>query len=122
MQFTRRDGLSNDSVRTLLEDSEGNLWVGTQDGGLNRLRLPLFAVYGPNQGLSSERVTTVSEGPDGELWVGTDGYGVNRLRAGQALAKPRRIALQQQGPRLRLADYPIHRSSGRWGDTTARRL
>ncbi len=78
-QFTRRDGLSNLSVRTLLEDMEGNLWVGTEDGGLNRLRLPLFTVYGPSQGLSSERVTTVSEGPDEVLWVGTDGYGVNHL-------------------------------------------
>jgi signal transduction histidine kinase/ligand-binding sensor domain-containing protein len=80
LSLTRKDGLSNVSVRTLLEDSEGNLWVGTEDGGLNRVRLPLFAVYGPDQGLSSERVTTVSEGPDGDLWVGTDGYGLNRLR------------------------------------------
>ena len=84
MQFTKRDGLSTSSVRTLFEDDEGNLWVGTQDGGLNRLRLPLFTVYGTAQGLTSDRITTVSEGPDGELWVGTDGYGLNRLRGGAA--------------------------------------
>jgi signal transduction histidine kinase/ligand-binding sensor domain-containing protein len=79
LQFTKRDGLSGNSVRTLFEDSEGNLWVGTEDDGLDRLRLPLFTVYGPAQGLSSERITTVSEGLAGELWVGTDGYGLNRL-------------------------------------------
>ena len=80
MQFTIQDGLSSNSIRTLFEDTEGNLWVGTQDGGLNRLRLPLFTVYGPAQGLSSERITTVSEGRTGEMWVGTDGYGLNCLR------------------------------------------
>jgi ligand-binding sensor domain-containing protein/signal transduction histidine kinase len=80
MQFTKRDGLSSDSVRTLFEDGEGNLWVGTEDGGLDRLRLPLFTVYGLTQGLSSERITTVSEGREGEIWVGTDGYGLNRLQ------------------------------------------
>jgi signal transduction histidine kinase/ligand-binding sensor domain-containing protein len=80
MQFTKRDGLSSDSVRTLFEDGEGNLWVGTEDGGLDRLRLPLFTVYGLAQGLSSERITTVSEGRAGEVWVGTDGNGVNVLQ------------------------------------------
>jgi signal transduction histidine kinase/ligand-binding sensor domain-containing protein len=80
MQFTKRDGLTSDSVRTLFEDGEGNLWVGTEDGGLDRLRLPLFTVYGLAQGLSSERITTVSEGRAGEIWAGTDGYGLNRLQ------------------------------------------
>ena len=80
MQFTKRDGLSSSSVRTLFEDAEGNLWVGTEDGGLDRLRLPLFTVYGLAQGLSSERITTVSAGQEGQIWAGTDGYGVNRLQ------------------------------------------
>ena len=78
-QFTKRDGLSGNSVRTLFEDNEGDLWVGTENDGLDRLHLPFFTVYGPPQGLSSERVTTVSEGSGGELWVGTDGYGLNRV-------------------------------------------
>ena len=99
MQFTKGDGLSSVSVRTLLEDSEGNLWVGTQDGGLNRLRLPLFSVYGPNQGLSSERTTTVSEGPDGDLWVGTDGYGLNRLHGETA----RPVSKESPGALFRVA-------------------
>jgi signal transduction histidine kinase/ligand-binding sensor domain-containing protein len=80
LQFTKRDGLGSDFVRALCEDGEGNLWAGTVDGGLNRLRLPLFKVYGLAEGLSWEWITSVSESPDGELWVGTDGYGLNRLQ------------------------------------------
>src|SRR5688572_32770708 len=36
--FTTREGLSNDLVRPVFEDSKGNVWMGTDGGGLNRLR------------------------------------------------------------------------------------
>jgi hypothetical protein len=35
--FTARDGLSDDLVRTILQDREGNIWVGTNNG-LDRFR------------------------------------------------------------------------------------
>jgi ligand-binding sensor domain-containing protein len=50
LHLTKQDGLSSNAERTLFEDSEGNLWAGTEDAGLNQLRLPLFAVYGTPQG------------------------------------------------------------------------
>jgi signal transduction histidine kinase/ligand-binding sensor domain-containing protein len=80
LQFTKADGLGSDFVRTLCEDSEGNLWVGTQGGGLARLHRPLFTVHGLAHGLPCETITSVSESPDGQIWVGTDGYGLHRLR------------------------------------------
>jgi len=80
LHFTKQDGLGSDFVRALCADSEGNLWVGTQGGGLARLHRPLFTVYGLAPSLSWEWITSISEGPDGQLWVGTDGYGLNRLR------------------------------------------
>jgi signal transduction histidine kinase/streptogramin lyase len=61
--------------------------VGTDGGGLNRVRRALFKGYGVAQGLTSDRVTSVCEGPGGEVWVGTDGNGVNRLR-GEAASLP----------------------------------
>ena len=36
-EITTRDGLSDDDVHALLEDREGNIWIGTNTGGLNRL-------------------------------------------------------------------------------------
>ncbi len=110
LAFTMKDGLSGGSVRTLMEDSEGNLWVGMQDSGLSRLRLPLFAVYGPNQGLSSERTTTVSEGPDGDLWVGTDGYGLNRLHG--ETAQP--VSEEFPGAMFRVASVLVDKRGRIW--------
>ena len=43
--YTARDGLSNDNVLAILEDREGNLWVGTQDGGLNRFSDSRFVTW-----------------------------------------------------------------------------
>jgi ligand-binding sensor domain-containing protein/signal transduction histidine kinase len=79
-QITVREGLGSDLVRALFEDAEGNLWVGTRPGGLNRLRTALFKTYGRKQGLATDLVTAICEGREGELWVGTDGDGVDRLR------------------------------------------
>lgn len=79
-QFTTKEGLGSDFVRQIFADAEGDVWVGTDSGGLNRLRRALFKVYAAAQGLTSDRVTSVCEGPEGDVWVGTDGNGVNRLR------------------------------------------
>jgi len=35
--FTAKNGLSDDDVRTILQDREGNIWVGTNNG-LDRFR------------------------------------------------------------------------------------
>ena len=63
--ITVRNGLSSDAVQTMVEDREGNLWVGTR-AGLQRL--------------SPRRVTRLIDlpipraletSPDGSVWVGT---------------------------------------------------
>ena len=95
-QFTTKDGLSSDFVRYLFADAEGDVWVGTDGGGLNRLRRALFKVYGAAQGLTSDRVTSVCEGPEDDVWVGTDGNGVNRLRGDVA-------SLEDRAPQAGLA-------------------
>ena len=84
LEFTTKQGLGSDFVRYLFADSEGDVWVGTDGGGLNRLRRALFKVYGAAQGLTSDRVTSVCAGLEGDVWVGTDGNGVNRLRGDAA--------------------------------------
>ncbi|HEX6912823.1 MAG TPA: triple tyrosine motif-containing protein, partial [Longimicrobium sp.] len=48
-------------------DREGALWVGTDGGGLNRVRRRLFSVLEPTHG---RVVQSVCEAGDGSLWIG----------------------------------------------------
>lgn len=79
--FGTEQGLSRTSVRALLRDRDGNLWVGT-DSGLNRYRDGKFAVLTRADGLTHNVIVSLVEDADGAIWIGTDGGGLNRWLKG----------------------------------------
>jgi signal transduction histidine kinase len=80
--YSKRDGLSDDSVAALFEDREGNLWIGTYGGGLNRLKDGKFTTYTAGNGLSADMARAIYEDRDGTLWIGTRN-GLNRFQDGR---------------------------------------
>jgi len=76
--FYLRDGL-----KSVYEDTEGNLWIGTFGGGLNRFKDGKLSSFTTRDGLSNHIVRTIFEDREGSLWIGTDGGGLNRLRDGK---------------------------------------
>jgi ligand-binding sensor domain-containing protein len=76
------ESLSANSVRTLLTDSKGNLWVGTGNG-LNRKNAgsEKFVRYFYNQNeknrISSNNIYSLFEDSKQNIWIGTAGGGVN---------------------------------------------
>ena len=81
--YTGKDGLLFNGVSALLEDRDGNLWIGAWGSGLYRLRDGKFASFTKKDKLSNDAVTVLYEDREGSLWVGTDLGGLNRLRDGQ---------------------------------------
>ncbi len=81
-RFSIEDGLSQNAGLALLQDRQGFLWVGTQDG-LNRYDGYGFTVYKNNpqntDSLSSSSVIALFQDQAGILWVGTWGGGLNRF-------------------------------------------
>ena len=78
--FTAHTGLSQSRVHTILQDSLGFLWIGTQDG-LNKYDGYSFDHfrYQPDAvSLSNNTIRCLAVGGDGILWVGTD-HGLNKL-------------------------------------------
>ncbi len=76
--------ISDDAIRTIGEDGQGNLWVGTNAGGLNRLDRATWKFEsfrhrsGDARSLSHDSVYAIAEDRDGSLWVGTQ-RGLNRF-------------------------------------------
>lgn len=68
--YNSPSGLSNNFVRDILEDTEGNLWFGT-DRGIDRFRDGLFTTWGIQRGMAEEFTRTVMEDKSGAVWVGT---------------------------------------------------
>ncbi len=79
-RFPVTDPLATASILTVMEDHEGNLWVGTETSGLDILRDRRFHTLDTRDGLTSDRVTTVVEDSSGTLWAGTREDGLNALR------------------------------------------
>jgi signal transduction histidine kinase/ligand-binding sensor domain-containing protein len=72
----RNDGLPPDWVRSMCEDSEGNLWAGFGGGGMAALRPTRATLIKSSDRWKGRPVLTVGSTPGGNLWVGTEGAGL----------------------------------------------
>lgn len=72
MYYKSEDGLSDNHATCMLEDQQGNLWIGTYSGGLNCWQPRRFPTLGTAQGLVNEKVRTLAPARNGGVWVGTD--------------------------------------------------
>ncbi|MEP6663116.1 MAG: two-component regulator propeller domain-containing protein, partial [Verrucomicrobiota bacterium] len=81
--FTTKDGLSSNLIRAIADDSEGNLWIGTERGGLNCWRDGKFTSFRQTDGFPSDNISSLYVDAQNVLWIGTSGSGLVRFRAGQ---------------------------------------
>lgn len=75
-------GLSQNSVYSILQDSDGFIWLGSQEG-LNRFDGYRFSIFSheesdPNS-LGFNTATTLAEDKWGNIWIGTFLGGLNRI-------------------------------------------
>jgi signal transduction histidine kinase len=81
-RLSLQEGLASDNILALCVDQEGALWVGTDAGGLNRVRQPVFTVLELPQKSGARFVQSVSEDDQGGLWIGSRDGGVTYARGG----------------------------------------
>ena len=68
------DGLSSDNVLSVCLDNEGDLWVGTDSGGIDRVKRKMFDSV---PGLHPWNVRSVAQDAAGGLWVAFNAAGVS---------------------------------------------
>ncbi|MBZ0198631.1 MAG: hypothetical protein K8H86_02100, partial [Ignavibacteriaceae bacterium] len=80
-RITVTEGLSQNTVMSIVQDNYGFMWFGTQDG-LNRFDGYNFKIfrnkYNVKNSLSNNYIWKVYEDEKGMLWIGTFGGGLNK--------------------------------------------
>jgi signal transduction histidine kinase/ligand-binding sensor domain-containing protein len=82
--YTTQDGLSGNNVRAIAEDGGGNLWIGTENSGLDYLSEGKISSHQTTtNGLPGNDISCLYVDGDGILWAGTAGHGLARLENGK---------------------------------------
>jgi signal transduction histidine kinase/ligand-binding sensor domain-containing protein/CheY-like chemotaxis protein/AraC-like DNA-binding protein len=81
--LSTKDGLSSNSVFSILQDREGYMWFGTAEG-LNKYDGHTFTVFKqdpgrPNQSFRNSIITSLCEGDQDEVWASTEGGGLHAV-------------------------------------------
>lgn len=77
-----KDGLPNEFMTLIFEDSQGKLWFGGF-GGLSEFKDGKFTNYTIKEGLAGSYVRSMYEDADGTLWIGTYDEGLSRFKDGR---------------------------------------
>lgn len=105
-------GLSQNTVLSLCFDREGDLWVGTDGGGLNRVRSKVFEVVESSR---DGTVQSVSEDNKGGLWIGYNGERVDYLGSAGAQSYTNRHGLNHLNVKSILVDRAQEVWAGTYG-------
>ena len=76
--------LKNNTVKSICLDKTGNLWVGTNGGGIykktnNTFSFGHFSKDGKPNSLGGNKIRSLHEDQFGNLWIGTEGGGLSYL-------------------------------------------
>jgi len=78
MELDNKNSLNCNDIKTIYEDEEGNIWIGTAGGGLNRYvpesgsRKEHFIAYTTSNGLSGDFISGILEDEKQNLWISTE--------------------------------------------------
>jgi ligand-binding sensor domain-containing protein len=74
--FTAQNGLVYNSIRSLLEDRDGTIWIGTEHG-LSEFRNGEFNHDAMTAALGDEKIWALHQDVDGEIWIGTRSWALS---------------------------------------------
>lgn len=96
-----KDGLANNSVNSILQDREGYMWFGTNDG-LAKYDGYKFSVFQTdlnnlNQSLQNSVISGLCEDRKGRLWAVTEGGGLHEINKKTGQVTPHLIRYRNAG-------------------------
>jgi ligand-binding sensor domain-containing protein len=69
--LTKKDGLAGEKIRSLFEDSQKRLWIGSEYDGLAVINGNKITKLTKKNGLSNDEVKVMKEDRENNIWIGT---------------------------------------------------
>jgi signal transduction histidine kinase/ligand-binding sensor domain-containing protein len=69
--YSLEEGLPQSEVFSLIQDKKGNLWLGTNGGGISRFNGTEFVSYDRKHGLADNNIRALFQDSKEILWIGT---------------------------------------------------
>ncbi len=69
--FTQKDGIVANWTSSITENSKGEVWFASPQGGITKYENGIFTCYSSKDGLSVDEVYSIVCDNDGNLWMGT---------------------------------------------------
>ncbi|WP_428224368.1 ligand-binding sensor domain-containing protein [Flavobacterium sp.] len=80
--YTSKDGLAHDLCYAMMQDRQGRIWLGTDDG-LMRYNGNQFQTYGYSEGFESNYVIDVFQTQNAKIYAATWGAGLHEFKKGK---------------------------------------
>ncbi len=84
--MTKKDGLASDLILPIFQDSDGGIWLGS-DQGLMHMKDGQLTTYTTKQGLPDNFVFSIAQDRSGRIWIGTR-RGLASLSEGKITVSP----------------------------------
>ncbi|WP_375562443.1 two-component regulator propeller domain-containing protein [Bernardetia sp. OM2101] len=79
--YNEKNGLSSNIVRTILEDKNHNIWIGTRTGGITIISPSGEITYhNTDTDFPSNFIMSIKQDENGIIWVGTNNAGIIKLK------------------------------------------
>ena len=103
-RFFKEDGLCSNRFWTVFSASNGDVYFGSDDGGISVWKDNTFSTLGENEGLTNLRAGTITEDSEGNIWTGTIGGGIYKYDGKKFTQFNSKNGLSADNPYLVIAD------------------
>lgn len=81
--YNDKNGLGFPDVRCVMQDNDGNIWIGTSGQGIMKFSGKAFVNYTSEDGIVDNIILSIQEDGDGSLWLGSYSSGAVKFKDGE---------------------------------------